>query len=220
MHRASGVPPSRQRRHRRRDGAYFILYPRARVLTLIRSCSSPSSSRSRPISSWPVVRSAVLNAAAAGTGGGWRGGRTSAVVFACCCSRVRRLPEPAYPIPAAHRRRTTTDRLQLIRPAAGMIPQTFSPRWPFPPGARVGAHKLVSVPADSRSGCCASSCRRRRRRHPAAPAGLGNSLPDGRRGISFLKSPFRADASRISLRDAKIAGGTLRRWVGSLLGGG
>jgi len=53
MHRTSGVPTiGASGAIAGVMGAYFILYPRARVLTLIRSCSSPSLSRSRPISSW------------------------------------------------------------------------------------------------------------------------------------------------------------------------
>ena len=85
--------------------------------------------------------------------------------------------------------RTTTDRLQLIRPAArDDSPDLFAAVAVSAREARVGAHKLVSVPRGLQKrllrvlvppGVADGTLLRLR--------GLGNPLPDGRRGDLLLK---------------------------------
>ena len=175
-------------------GAYFILFPRARVLTLIPILFIPYFIEIPSyffLGIWFVMQ--FLNAAGSGgTAGGvawWA--HIGGFVFGMLALKIFELL-PGTGASAPLRRfaaRTTTDRLQLIRPAArddsldlyGTVSLSA-------PEARFGARKLVSV---------STGAPRRLLRVLVPPGvshgslirlrGLGRTTPEGQRGDLLLR---------------------------------
>jgi hypothetical protein len=175
-------------------GAYFIQFPRSRVLTLIPILFIPYFIEIPAfffLGIWFIMQ--FLNAAGSGSAAGgvawWAhiGGFVFGMLLLKMFDGV-----PATGLSAHLRRiaaRTTTDRLQLVRPAArGDSPNLYASVIISGHEARVGALKLVSVPGGSR---------KRLLRVLVPPGvrdgtllrlhGLGEALPDGNRGDLFLE---------------------------------
>lgn len=175
-------------------GAYFILYPRARVLTLIPVLFIPFFIEIPAyffLGMWFVLQ--ILNAAGSGDAGGgvaWWAHIGGFVFGMLLLKGFDALPGTGVSDPLRRiAARTTTDRLQLIRPAArDDSPDLYASVAVSTREARVGAHKLVSVPGGFQKrllrvlvppGVADGTLLRLR--------GLGNPLPDGSRGDLLLK---------------------------------
>lgn len=174
-------------------GAYFILFPRSRVLTLIPILFIPYFIEIPAyffLGAWFVLQ--FLNAAGSGSAGGvawWA--HIGGFVFGMAVLKILDAL-PGIGASTALRRfvpRTTTDRLQLIRPAAqddsldlygSVSVSTYE--------ARNGARKMVSI---------STGFPKRLLRVLVPPGvthgalmrlkGLGRQAPDGRRGDLFLR---------------------------------
>jgi hypothetical protein len=175
-------------------GAYFILFPRSRVLTLIPILFIPYFIEIPAfffLGMWFVMQ--FLNAAGSGGSAGgvawWA--HIGGFVFGMLLLKVfdgfpgTGLSDPLRRIAA----RTTTDRLQLIRPAGrGDSADLYATVIVSGHEARIGARKLVSVPG---------GFRKRLLRVLVPPGvrsgtllrlgGMGNLLPDGQRGDLYLE---------------------------------
>jgi membrane associated rhomboid family serine protease len=175
-------------------GAYFILFPRARVLTLIPILFIPYFIEIPSyffLGIWFVMQ--FLNAAGSGgTAGGvawWA--HIGGFVFGMLALKIFELL-PGTGASAPLRRfaaRTGTDRLQLIRPAAGDDSRDLYGTVSLSANeARFGAHKLVSI---------STGAPRRLLRVLVPPGvshgslirlrGLGRSTPEGQRGDLLLR---------------------------------
>ena len=175
-------------------GAYFICFPRSRILTLIPILFIPYFIQIPAyffLGVWFVLQ--FLNAAGSGSGAGgvawWA--HIGGFVFGMGMLKIFDAL-PGTGASTALRRfvpRTATDRLQVIRPAARddtwdlYATVSVSPR-----EARTGAHKMVSI---------ATGFPKRLLRVAVPPGvtqdsllrlkGLGHPAPDGRRGDLFLR---------------------------------
>jgi hypothetical protein len=195
MHRTSGVPTiGASGAIAGVMGAYFILYPRARVLTLIPILFIPFFVEIPAyffLGMWFVFQ--FLNAAGSGgVGGGvaWWAHIGGFVFGMLLLKGFDALPGTGMSDPLRRiAARTATDRLQLIRPAArDDSPDLYATVAVSAREARAGAHKLVSAPR---------GVQKRLLRVLVPPGvsdgtllrlrGLGNPLPDGRRGDLLLK---------------------------------
>lgn len=175
-------------------GAYFLLFPRSRVLTLIPILFIPYFIEIPAyffLGVWFVLQ--FLNAAGSGGAAGgvawWA--HIGGFVFGMAMLKVFDV-FPVTGASAALRRlasRTTTDRLQFIRPAAqGDSHDLYANLTISPHEARFGARKMVSI---------STGAPKRLLRVLVPPGvthgslmrlkGLGNPAPDGRRGDLFLR---------------------------------
>jgi membrane associated rhomboid family serine protease len=195
MHRTSGVPTiGASGAIAGVMGAYFILYPRARVLTLIPILFIPFFIEIPAyffLGMWFVLQ--FLNAAGSGgLGGGvaWWAHIGGFVFGMLLLKGFDALPRTGVSDPLRRiAARNTTDRLQLIRPTArDDSPDLYATVAVSTREASVGARKLVSVPR---------GFQKRLLRVLVPPGvgdgtllrlrGLGNPLPDGRRGDLLLR---------------------------------
>jgi hypothetical protein len=195
LHRTSGVPTiGASGAIAGVMGAYFILFPRSQVLTLIPILFIPYFIEIPAfffLGIWFVMQ--FLSAAGSGDAGGgvawWA--HIGGFVFGMLLLKVfDRFPETGLSDPLRRiAARKTTDRLQLVRPASrGDSADLYATVIVSDHEARVGAQKLVSLPG---------ALRKRLLRVVVPPGvrdgallrlrGLGHPLPDGRRGDLFLE---------------------------------
>jgi len=175
-------------------GAYFICFPRSRILTLIPILFIPYFIQIPAyffLGAWFVLQ--FLNAAGSGGGAGgvawWA--HIGGFVFGMGMLKIFDAL-PGTGASTALRRfvpRTATDRLQVIRPAAwDDALDRYATVSIFPHEARTVAHKMVSI---------ATGFPKRLLRVAVPPGvtqdsllrlrGLGRPTPDGRRGDLFLQ---------------------------------
>ncbi len=176
-------------------GAYFLLYPHARILTLIPIFIFPWFVEIPAyffLGLWFVLQ--FLNAAGShsAVGGVAWWAHVGGFVFGMLFLKVFLLL-PATGMTAKMRKATArrrTHRLQIVRPTiAGTDPNLYGTIVISPYEALVGTRKLVNVPA--------AGLQRRVLRVNVPPGigdgqvlrlrGMGKSLPDGRRGDLLLK---------------------------------
>ncbi|MCU0736484.1 MAG: rhomboid family intramembrane serine protease [Methylotetracoccus sp.] len=195
IHRTSGVPTiGASGAIAGVMGAYFILFPRSRVLTLIPILFIPYFIEIPAfffLGIWFILQ--FLNAAGSGgTAGGvawWA--HIGGFVFGMLALKVfDAVPGTGWTDPLRRMAaRTTTDRLQLIRPAGrGDSIDLYATVSVSAHEARLGTRKLVSVP---------SAWSKRLLRVVVPPGvrdgtllrirGQGNALADGQRGDLFIQ---------------------------------
>jgi membrane associated rhomboid family serine protease len=195
MHRTSGVPTiGASGAIAGVMGAYFILFPRARILTLIPILFIPYFIEIPAyffLGMWFVLQ--FLNAAGSGGAAGgvaWWAHIGGFVFGMLLLKAFDALPGTGMSDPLRRiAARTSTDRLQVLHPAArNGSPDLYATVAVSAREARGGARKLVSVPRGFQKGLL---------RVLVPPGvgdgtllrlrGLGNILPDGSRGDLLLK---------------------------------